>query len=119
LEKYCIGINKYNKVKARKKVLNAGLIYSLFIKGKSNKLHAGEGVLSFFIFNVFITNKFPNEAIKTPPKYTNPFISELNNEIITRKKATKIGDIVEKNCNILLKFNCIAIIYIITIELIF
>ena len=37
------------------------------------------------------------------------FISELNIDIITKKNVNNKGDIAAKNCNKLLKFNCIAI----------
>ena len=91
-------------------LLKAGLTYSFKLKGNSIKLQYFGINVSDLIFNVFNINKLIKDAIKIPPKYTRPLISELNNEIITRQNANNIGDIAAKNCNKLLKLNCIAII---------
>ena len=104
-------------VKAKNMLLKAGLTYSLRLKGNSIRLQAGFGGNLDLILNVFIIIKFINEAIKTPPKYTKPLISELNIEINTRNEASKIGAIDAENCKILLKLSCIAILsYIYTFE---
>jgi hypothetical protein len=96
-------------------LLKAGLTYSFKLNGNSIKLQLGGTIVFDLILSVFKTNKLINDAVSIPPKYTNPFISELNIEIITKKNVNNIGDIAAKNCNILLKFNCIAMIYIIIV----
>jgi hypothetical protein len=65
---YFIGINKYAKVKEINILLNAGLLYSFKLKGNSIKLQFGDIFGLVLCLIVFISRRFINDAIKTPPK---------------------------------------------------
>ena len=49
--------------------------------------------------------------INNPDIYTKPFKFWLNNDVINKKKTNNVGDINEKNCNILDNVNANAILY--------
>ena len=90
-------------------VLKAGLMYEVKLKGNSTRLQFGGTRPGMRMFKVFMSTKLIRDAIRTPPRYTIPLISELKAESITKKKLSNNGDIAAPSCMRLLKFNFIAI----------